>query len=256
MSSVQQLGGETVALYCTNSECPAKVSLTVRHFASKHALNIVGLGDEIVERLFQEGLIRDMSDLFTLDKETLMTLPRFGEKSVTNLLESINTARRVPLAKLIYGLGIPHVGVETALFIARSVKTIDAFISVDYATLEALDGVGSIIASTLTAWLQEKKNKDLVTKLVLLLDILPHEDIVSGTVFAGKTCVLTGTLASMSRDEAKASILSQGGRVSSSVSKKTDFVIYGEEAGSKLASAIDLGVATLTENEFLKMIRV
>lgn len=254
VSKDETLNGTTVAIYCTNLECPAKLREGVKHFVSKHALNIMGLGDEIVERLFDERMILDSADIFNLKKDALLEIERFGEKSVDNLLDSIEKSKKVTLSRFIYGLGIKNVGTETATIIAKQVKSINGFINTSYEELESLNGVGPVVSNTVVEWLKNKTNKVLINKLVKILEVQDHEDVLSGTAFLGKTCVLTGTLEKMSRDAAKAKIISQGGRVSGSVSKKTDYVIAGTEAGSKLSDAQSLGVTILDENQFLKMV--
>ena len=248
------LTGKSVAIYCKNNNCPAIISLTLRHFVSKQALNIVGMGDEIIERFYKEGLIKDISDIFNLQKEDLLKLERFGEKSVDNLLQSINNSKKVTLSRFIYGLGISSIGIENATLIARTVKTIDNFMNTSYQELESLDGIGPVGAQNVIDYLNNKKNISTLKKVIDILDIEDHKDITLGTVFKGKICVITGTLESLSRDEVKAKILSQGGRVANSVTKKTDYLIYGENSGSKLIEAEKIGTTKLTEKQFLKMV--
>ncbi len=254
VSSESIITGNSVAIYCTNKECPAKLREGVKHFVSKHAFNIIGLGDEIIERLFDEGLVKDSADIFNLKQDDLLELDRFGEKSVRNLLKSISDSTSIGLSRFIYSLGIKHVGTETALIIAKDVISIKIFLNITYERLEALDGVGAAIAKNVIDWLSSKKNKDLIDRLLKKIKIEDHDNSLAGTVFLGKSVVLTGSLQGFSRDEAKEIILSQGGRVSGSVSKKTDYVLVGADPGSKYDDAIRLGVPILEEKDFLKMI--
>lgn len=246
--------GESVAFYCINKKCPSKMREGVKHFVSKHALNIVGLGEEIIEQLFDEGLIKHPSDLFNLKMEDLLPLERFAEKKAENIVTAIQKAKKIDLAKFIYGLGIPHVGVETANLLAEIFGTVDKVFGAIYFDLENINGIGPKIAESIINWKNDMTNSQELEKLIQILDISKYKKVKSSDIFAGKTFVLTGTLETMSRDEAKDLIEKNGGKVSSSVSSKTSFVLAGESAGSKYDEAVKLGITILSESEFLKTI--
>lgn len=227
------------------------------HFVSKKALDIEDMGPKVVDQLLSEQLITEYADIFTLKKGDLLALPRFAEKSVENLLASIEKARRTTLPRLLVGLSIPQVGEETAHLLAQNFQF--SMANVQKATkeeLEKIDGVGPIVAQSIVDFFADTNNKkmiDNITPHLLFVDIrLPQNK--NGGKFMGKTFVLTGTLASMSRDDAKQKVRELGGTPSESVSKETDFVVAGESAGSKLDKANKLGVKVLTEEEFLNML--
>lgn len=254
LSKESTLTGNSVAIYCKNIDCPAKLREEVKYFVSKNALNIVGLGSEIIEKFFDENLIKDRADIFTLKKEDISEMEGFGEKSAEKIIDAIKNAKKVSLARFISSLGIKHIGEETSIILAKQFKTLDNLLNAKFEDLENLDGIGSVSAKSTISWFENSKNQSLIKKLRDVLQIEHHIDIISGTVFLGKTCVLTGVLESLSRDVAKYNILSQGGRVSSTVSSKTDFLILGENPGSKFDDAKKYNVKILTEAEFLKMI--
>ncbi len=224
------------------------------YFTSKQALNIEGLGPKILDQLLEAKLITHFDDIFTLKKGDLLALPRFGEKSVEKLLASINTKRTTTLARLLTGLSIPHVGVETAEDIAEHFGTIEAIQNVAVEELAGVYGIGDVVAQSVFDWFKNSDNKKLVQRLLKHIT-LETVVIKQAGKFTGKIFVLTGTLTTLSRDEAKAKIKVLGGKVVGSVSKNTDYVVAGEEAGSKLDKAEALGVKVLNEEEFLKMVQ-
>jgi DNA ligase (NAD+) len=229
----------------------------LRHFASRGALNIEGLGSKTVDLLLERGLVRHFDDFFTLTEGDLLPLERFAEVSASKLIDSIQKARKgVPLSRLIAGLSIPHVGEEMAILLASNFKTIDDIAEASIEELCAIRGVGDIVAHSIYEWFREKENKALIARLKAHLRIISEK--ASGKKelpLAGKTFVLTGTLESMSRDEAKEHLRKLGASVAGSVSKNTYAVIVGKEAGSKLRRAQELGVSILSEEEFRKLVR-
>ncbi len=249
--------GLSAALYCMNARCPAKDRRTLYHFTSKHAFDIEHLGPKNLDLLLDEGLISGRADIFTLEKGDLLALPRFGEKSADNLLASIEKARRQPLARFIVGLSIPEVGEETARDLAVHFGTIEKLRAATRAGLEAVDGVGPRVAASVTEWFADAHNAKVVDDLlaqVTVERIAARAKTAAGPL-SGKTFVLTGTLPTLSRDDAKAKILAAGGKVSGSVSKKTSYVLAGENPGSKYDDAKKLGVEILDEKQFLRMVQ-
>ncbi|HLP43884.1 MAG TPA: NAD-dependent DNA ligase LigA [Candidatus Nanoarchaeia archaeon] len=252
--SIERIPGQ-VAYRCVNKNSAAQHKRKLYHFVSKHAFDIEHLGPRNIDMLIENSLISDAADIFALERGDLLSLPRFAEKSVDNLLDSIERARKVSLARFIISLSIPQVGEETAEDIAKHFRTIDAIRNASKEDLEALEGVGPIVAESISTWFADKDNKNLVNEL---LEQVTIEKVAKPTVdqtLAGRTFVLTGTLSGLSRDEAKKMIKDRGGDVSGSVSSKTNFVVAGEEAGSKLDKAQELGVTILSEEEFVKMLR-
>ncbi len=247
---------KSAALFCANPKCYAQTLERIRHFASKRAYDIDGLGEKIVEQLVDEGLIKNAADIFTLTKGDLEPLERFAEKSVLNLLEAIEKAKNVTLPRFIFGLGIPHVGEETALRLANHFGNIEKIIDASLEELQQVDDIGPRVGESIIEFFGDKENRVLVEELNRNgVRIKNQESRIRNGKFEGKIFVLTGTLSSMGRDEAKDKIRALGGEVSGSVSKNTDFVVAGEEAGSKLDKAQALGVAILDEEQFLKMLK-
>jgi DNA ligase (NAD+) len=228
----------------------------LRHFTSKAALNIEGLGPSRVDTLIEKDLVANFDDFFTLTEGDLLTLEGFADVSAKKLIASINkTAKRVPLARLITGLSIPQVGEETAILLAEHFKTIDDIAKASTERLIEINGIGEVMAEGIVAWFKDKENKKLIERLKKVLTIQnEYAQSNKPRPLAGKTFVLTGTLSALSRDEAKEKIRKLGGDVSSSVSKSTSYVVAGEEAGSKLGKAEELGVRVLSEKEFLKLL--
>ncbi|MCS7210101.1 MAG: NAD-dependent DNA ligase LigA [Chloroherpetonaceae bacterium] len=249
---------DEVALYCPNEEhCPAQVRGRILHYASRNAMDIENLGEAIVRQLLKEGLIEDAGDLYFLEKARLITLERFGEKSAQNLLDAIEQSKSRSFDRLIYALGIRHVGVATARALAQRFPSIAALQEASQAELEAVEDVGSVIAESVYNFFRRESTKRLIEKLAkagvrLQADQAQVPKVVSEKI-AGKTFVFTGAL-SVTRDEATRMVLERGGKVASSVSKKTDYVVAGEEAGSKLAKAKELGIRVLSEQEFMQML--
>ena len=251
-SAIERIPGEA-AYRCTNSDCFARRERSLHHFVSKHALDIRGLGPQIVDLLIEEGLVSSPADFYDLTRSEISALPRMGEKSAENLIAGIEAARKVPLARLLVGLGIPHVGEETAEDIAIHFGTIEHLREAGEESLSKIPGIGEVVSESLFKWFRSKNNARLVDELLKRITVLESAPRASGTL-DGKKFVLTGTLETLGRDEAKDEIKARGGSVSGSVSKKTDYVVVGTDAGSKYDDAQKLGVPTLTETEFKKLL--
>ena len=233
---------------CINANCPAKLRETIRHFASRGVLNIEGLGESLVNQLVEAGMVKNVADLYELTEEKLMKLERMGKKSAQNILDEIEKSKKAPLERVIYGLGIRFVGERTAQFLAEHFGSIDALMEASEEELQEVNEIGPRVSAAIREFFDEPKNNELVKRLEAQLEIR-GEKKKRGTTLAGKTFVLTGTLAHYSRDEAKKLIEDAGGKVAGSVSKKTDYVVAGEEAGSKLDKARELGVSVIGEKE-------
>ncbi|HDQ22775.1 MAG TPA: NAD-dependent DNA ligase LigA [Candidatus Uhrbacteria bacterium] len=240
-----------VAIYCSNKNCFAVQFRKINHFVK--AMAIDGLGPKIIEQLMNEGLISNPADIYELEKGDLEPLERFGEKSAQNIIEAIDKSRKINLADFIYALGIRHVGEETAFALANYFAELPKITSASIEGLQKVPDIGSIVAQSIYDYFQDRKNLELIDKLLKQIKIEKTEK--AKQTLAGKSFVLTGSLDSMARDEAKTMIRKLGGDISSSVSKKTDYVVAGSEPGSKFDKAKKLGVKIINENEFLKMIK-
>ena len=249
--SIERIPGQA-AWRCVEKNSFAQNKRKFYHFVSKHAFDIDGMGPKIVDVLLEQGLVSSFADIFTLKRGDLLLLPRFAEQSVDNLLSAIEKAKKVSLARFIIGLSIPQVGEETAHDLANHFGGIEKIAKADAEELLRVNEVGPVIAHSLVRWFHAAENKQLISKLLHVVTIENQLSSRKQTgFFAGKTVVLTGTLSSMSRDEAKAKIRREGGDVSGSVSKETDYVVAGENPGSKFTDAKKLGVKILNEEEFL-----
>lgn len=239
-------------LRCPNSECPAQLLKNLIHFASKGAMNIDGLGPANMKLLTEKGLITSAADIYSLKSEELMTLDRFAEKSANNLIEAIEKSKENELDRLIYALGIRNIGQRAATLLCEKFPSIDLILSAEKEDIASIEGFGDVMAENLYNALKEESRLSLIEKLKAAGVNMTFSKKASGdNRFAGMTFVLTGTLNTMKRDEAKKLIESFGGKVSSSVSKKTTFVVAGEEAGSKLDKANELGITVLSEEELV-----
>lgn len=240
---------------CVNKNCFVVQLRRLQHFVSRDAFDIEGLGEKIIEQLYKEGLVKDSADFFTLEEGDVEPLERFAEKSASNLIKSIAAARTVSLDRFIYGLGILHVGAQTARDVARAFGTLEELRKAFKEDFIEIDGVGEKVGASIVAFLNDENNVALIEKLLqvgvdIRRPIKPKSDKL-----IGKTFVVTGTLASMSREEAEAKIREFGGKASGSVSIKTDFVLAGTSPGSKYARAQKLGVKIIDEKEFLAMVK-
>jgi len=253
-SEIVRLEGE-VAHRCLNTACPARIKQSLLHFASKEGLDIDGLGEKAVDRLVERGLVSRLGDLFRLDRETIASLERFGPKSAENLASALERAKRTTLSRFLFALGIPGVGSHIAEVLARRFGTIDRVTSATEENLIAIPEIGPETAAAIVRFFANAENKRTIGDLLSVgLEIGSDLSAGGGGPLAGRRFVLTGTLASMSRDEAIARINEAGGRVTGSVSRKTDFVVVGRDPGAKAQRAIELGVTTLTEEEFLRLL--
>lgn len=260
-SLVEQKNNE-VALRCENKQCYAVNLQRLEHWASKNAVDIEGLGPKIVEQLVKAGLVRDVSDFYVLTKGDLLQLEGFAGKAADNLLAALEAKKNIKLARFIFALGIRHVGEETAILLAKnfrpqgnSVKEfVQTFQKITLTQLETLPDVGTIVAQSIVAWFADQHNQDLLKKLDSVKINIEREKAVSQKL-ANQTFVLTGTLPTLSRDQAKEMIRAQGGDVSSSISKDTDYVLLGDNPGSKAEKAEKLKIKMIDEQEFLKMLQ-
>lgn len=249
---------EEVALRCINPKCPAQIKEGLIHFVSRNAMNIDGLGEKVIIQLFSQHLIKDVADLFFLSKEKLLELERMGEKSVTNLLASIQASKQNSLEKLLFGLGIRHVGAKAAKSLAIHFDTMDNLKVADKETLTSINDIGEKMADSIVTYFANEEVHDLLEELKRAgvnmtytgpkLEDMSEEELV----FTGKTVVLTGKLEKLTRNDAKALIESLGGNVSGSVSKKTDVVVAGSDAGSKLAKAEELAIPIWSEEDLIE----
>jgi DNA ligase (NAD+) len=234
---------------CVNANCPAKLQGTILHFASRHVMNIDGLGEALVNQLTERSLVKNVADLYKLTKDDLLKLERMGEKSADNVLAEIEASKKLPLERVIYGLGIRFVGERTAQLLAEHFGSLDAIMNASAEDLEEVSEVGPRIAESIVEFFGDEHNRKLVGDLRKAGLTFTGQKKEKGTKLAGKTFVLTGTLERHTRDEAKKMIEDAGGRVSGSVSKKTDYVVAGSDAGSKLDKARELGVSVIGEEE-------
>ena len=241
---------------CVNANCPARLKESVLHFASRRAMNIDGLGDALVDQLVEKGLVKSVADLYQLTGEQLQNLERMGKKSGANLLENIDKSRSVRLPRVVFALGIRFVGERTAQVVADRFASIDALKVASLEELQEVEDVGPRVAEGITDFFREPKNLDLLEQLRKAgLQFSQQRQEKTSDHLAGLTFVLTGTLPSMSRDTAKQLIEQARGKVIGSVSKKTDYVVAGEAAGSKLTKAEKLGVAVIEEAELVELLK-
>ena len=234
---------------CVNANCPAKLLGTILHFASRGVMNIDGMGESLVNQLIERGLVKNVADIYDLTKEKLLGLERFADKSAQNILDEIENSKTLPLERVIYGLGIRMVGERTAQFLAEHFGSMEALESAGVEELQDVNEVGPRIAESIVEFFSIAANRKLVERLREAGARLTGQKKQRGTKLAGKTFVLTGTLKHFTRDEAKKMIEDAGGKVTNSVSKKTDYVVAGADAGSKLDKAKELGVAVINEKE-------
>jgi len=245
---------EAAAARCTNSACPAQLSRSIEHFASKNAMNIEGLGPQIVELLLRHGLIHDAADLYSLRPEQLANIERLGERSAKKLVEAIERSKSAGLERLIYALGIRNIGVVAAASLALKFGTLEACMKATYEELLTIEDFGDVTAQSVLNYFSHPQNIELCRRLIdagLVTEATqkPKDDLLAGLTF-----VLTGTLSTMTREEAETKIKARGGRCAGSVSRKTSYVVAGEAAGSKLTKARELGVPVIDEAELLRML--
>lgn len=240
---------------CQNMNCPAQIKGRIQHFVSKRAMNIDGLGDRLIEQMVDSELINSIADIYFLKKESLAALERMADKSAQNVINAIDASRETTLARFIYALGIPNVGEHMGKVMEREFKDLETLIAAGYERLEAVEGIGPIVARAIRDFFDEENNQQTVNRLLEGgVSIAQNETGTQDERFAGKTFVFTGTLTQFTRDEAKEIVEKKGGKASSSVSNKTDYVVVGENAGSKAGKAKELGVKIISEEEFLDFV--
>lgn len=247
---------DEVALRCINPSCPAQLKEQLTHFASRNAMNIMGLGPKIIEQLFEKKLIADVADLYTLTADKLGQLEGFKEKSINNLLSSIASSRENSVELLLFGLGIRNVGAKASLLLAKKFKDLDNIQQASVQEITAIDTIGMTIAQSLEFYFNQESAQRLIAKLktagVNMAYLGPEEQVIDDNFFKDQTVVITGKFTEYSRKELTDILTQLGAKVTGSVSKKTNYVVYGTDAGSKLTKAQDLGIPTLSEADVIK----
>jgi len=255
-STIHKAAGE-VAYRCVNSACPAKLKESLQHYAGRHAMNIDGLGEKIVDQLVEKGLVKDIADLYVLKVDEVAELERMAAKSAQNLIEEIEGSKRQPLDRLIYALGIQFVGERTGQLLAEHFASVDDLAKASAEELENVPEVGPKVAASITEFFSEAANRN-VLKNLSKAGVRPkaQKREVKSNKLEGKSFVFTGGLANRSREEAGALVVEHGGKVGSSVSKKTDYVVVGSDPGSKYDRAKEFGVAILDERGFEELVGI
>jgi DNA ligase (NAD+) len=260
-SQVSRLSGggeETVVWRCLNPDCPAQVQGRIEHWCSRGAMDIEGGGEVLARQLVKRGLVSNVADLYKLSLDEVAGLERMGRKSARNFLDGLEASKQRDLWRLVFGLGILHVGAGVAKALARHFPDLDGLMHAGVNQLNAIDDIGSVIAESVAQWFGDARNKEMVERLRkagLKFESSLHQAADAAGLLHGKTLVLTGTLPNMKRDEAAALIEKAGGKVTGSVSKKTDYVVAGEDAGSKLNKARKLGIEVIDEDALRRLIR-
>jgi len=247
---------DEAAYYCSNAGCPAQQIRMIEHFASRGAMDIEGLGERMAHALFDSGLARDVAAIYDLTAEKLMTLPGIKAKAAGNLMRGIEASKQRPLANVIFALGIRHVGFETARLLAERVGSLEGLLDATEEQLQQIEGIGPVVAASIASWAQWPGNRDIVRRLVAH-GVNPRQSAgpgAAGGPLAGLTLVVTGRLESMSRAEAEDRIRAAGGKAGSSVTRGTDYLVAGAEAGSKLTKAQQLGTRVLDESAFMALL--
>jgi len=250
---VEKREGE-VALRCTNLQCPAQVKNWIAHYASRGAMDINGLGESLVEQLVDSGLVKTPAELYALKNAEVLGLERMGEKSADNLIKGIEESKQRPFEKVLFGLGIRHVGKGAATILANEFKNIDALMAVDVQRLETIRDIGPIVGKSVIDYFQSMETRAVINQLRTAGVNFEQAEAGGNNELEGLTFVLTGSLETMAREEGGDKIRARGGKVSSSVSKKTSYLVAGASAGSKLAKAEELGVTILDEEQFIALL--
>jgi DNA ligase (NAD+) len=250
---VVKLEGEVVPR-CQNLACPARLRESLKHFVSRGAMDIEGLGERTLEQLLARGLVASVADLYRLTRDDLLQCERMGEKSTDKLLAAIDTSRQRPLGRLLFGLGIRHVGAHLANLLARQFGSLEELARATREELMAVHEVGPQVADSVTDFFRKERNRTILEELRTAGVVPQAEEKRAGGPLTGKTFVFTGSLVQFKRKQAQELVEKLGGRASGSVSKKTDYVVAGSEAGSKLDRARELGVAILSEDEFRQLL--
>jgi DNA ligase (NAD+) len=246
--------GEAVTR-CTGASCPAQLVEKLRHFASRTAMDVDGMGDKLCQQLISSGRVKNFADLYRLDQAKLLSLERMGEKSAENILANLERSKRTTLRRFLYALGVRHVGEATAKTLADHFRDVKKLYDAPVEELTRVKDVGPAMAEEIHAFFAEPQNRDVIEQL-LSLGVTPEPPAeAKASTFTGKTVVLTGTLTGLSREQAKEEVERRGGKVSGSVSRKTDLVVAGEDAGSKLKKATELGVRVIDEKAFLALLQ-
>jgi DNA ligase (NAD+) len=248
-----RLEGEA-ATRCINAACPAQLKERIRHFAAKGAFDIDGMGEKLVEQLVEKDLLSSYADVFSLNEETVAGLDRMAEKSAQNLIDAIDASKQIRFDRFLFALGIRHVGEHIARVLAEHFDSIIDLMDCPPEALEAIEGIGPTVAESLVDFFGEAQNRETIDTLLNRGVQIAYPSVSNRGSLGGKTFVLTGTLPNLSRRQAKELISTAGGKVSSSVSAKTDFVVAGEKAGSKLTRAESLGVAIIDEDQLRGML--
>jgi DNA ligase (NAD+) len=248
-SKVIRMEGEA-ATRCINSSCSAQVKERIKHFASKSAFDIDGLGKKLVDQLVDKNLLSSVADIFTLDESVLSKLDRMGAKSAANLIGAIENAKTIDLSRFLFALGIRHVGEHVAAVLADYFITLDPLMNCSREELEAVDGIGPVVAASITQFFEQQNNRRIIDQLLASGVQLETAVPKKAGQLDGRIIVLTGKLEEFTRSQAKSLIEAAGGKVSGSVSRKTDYVVGGDATGSKLTKARELGVAIIDEAEF------
>jgi DNA ligase (NAD+) len=249
---------EEVVWRCVNASCPARIRRSLEHFASRSAMNIEGLGESLIDQLVTKGVVHDCADIYHLSTDVLAALERMGQKSAANVMAQVERSKANDLSRLIYALGIRHVGEKAAATIARHLRTMERVVSATSEMLEAVPEIGPVVAQSVRDFADEPRNRELVARLaaagVNMASTAPEPATADAGPLAGKTFVLTGTLATMTREDATAALERLGAKVAKSVSKKTTYVVAGADAGTKLEKAQELGIEVLDEDAFRRLI--
>ena len=250
-----QRSDDEVAIRCTNAACPAQLKRRIQHFASRNAMNIDGLGPSLINQLIDTGMVEDIADLYTLIKESVAKLERMGEKSAENLINAIQGSKTNDASKLLFGLGIQHIGAHVAEVLISHYSSLDKLAAATSEELEEIHEIGPKVAASVVQFFQQESNRALIDKLRTAgLNVVAETSNQTKPALEGKTFVLTGTLSTMTRAEATTAIKAAGGRVTSSVSKKTDYVVAGESPGSKYDKAVHMEITILNEDEFKNLV--
>ena len=254
-SETARMEGEA-ALRCLNRSCPAQIFASLEHFVSRGAMDVRGMGGAVIKQLLDSGLVKDAADLYDLTAEKLLTLDRFAEKSAANVVAALNESKTRPLERLVFALGIRMIGETSARDLAAFVEDLSELYGASVEELRTIEGIGELMAQSVRLFFDRPENRDMAERLrVAGLNMKGNKGKTTGSgKFEGKTFVLTGTLEKYTREQASEIIIKEGGKVTSSVSKKTDYVLAGAEAGSKLDKAVELGVRVISEDEFIGMI--
>ena len=245
---------DEAASRCTGAECPAQLARSLTHFASRAAMDIEGLGEAVVQNLLDAGLVKNPADIYNLRAPDVAALDKMGEKSAENLLQAIEASKHQPLSRLLFAFGIRHVGQKAGQVLARRYKTLEALASADEEELTGVPDIGGVIAASIRSWFDSEQSRDLICRLAEAGVNMTEDTSDNTEKLAGKTFVITGTLPGMGRTEATELIEKNGGKVSGSVSKKTDYLLAGENGGSKMTKAQALGIPVVSEEELLRML--